>query len=591
MPNVLQKFLRPLQRQSVTDRDIDEAIKSGLVTPEEGEGLRGTDTSRVYEYLENYASGLKPRGEPLPPTTDKTSDAYLKEILAGTGDQSRFGPQRRPGAITKSMEDPSISMDASGVLRDTGSMPATTGGPTPGPNMLTQPVSLPQTPMDKGGRFSTERTRAMAQGKYQLPTSPVEGPVPSPEELAALTQKFDPRTPYEGTVPIPPSRREQMVPLGEMPGKAAPPVMDRYDVIGPQADELQRGETKRMIQGIASALARGGAEMGKARSAGEFYLGSGPRQVDTSYLDKLDEQRMAEAEADKTKVEEAKEVENPFVREAQKLYPDANIKSIADAKRVIGLKETQAKLAESGEAIEASRFKRGATPEGKAAMGAEALEKEGFTSMQQLKEYASGKLSAAPPEIKKMILSERQKWKSNTITTGMEKALDAANKIDALLDAENSTASRAAVTHMVKVAGDTGRLSDQDIARFEQRMGIKGWGDWLHKMAFSDLSDAQKKEFRSIAGEVREMAMEGIQESALKYTKGISQLYPELKPEELATVFLGQELGATTEKKEKKVPEGKREVIVITPFGDNIPGDKIIIDEGDYQEGAGKLWE
>lgn len=275
---------------------------------------------------------------------------------------------------------------------------------------------------------------------------------------------------------------------------------------------------------VLSGLTEAGATINRAPSSSEIMLGLERPEGATGTAEMLSQL----SGGLKAEQEQADEIDSPLVKEINKQFPDAKVKNTQEAVEYMQGKQSISNL-------ETEKAKRGEITYKQQQKQFEAEDEQERQAL-----LASGDLSGASEDQKKTILKEVNNWRTNPNNSDFITALSAAKKLNSLLDANNSTASRTAVTHMVKIAGDTGRLSDQDIARFQKRMGFLGITDAIHQIIFSDLNDEQKVEFRLIADEMSKLAILEIQESAQQAVGTLHGLYSELPEKALMKAFVGE---------------------------------------------------
>ena len=174
-------------------------------------------------------------------------------------------------------------------------------------------------------------------------------------------------------------------------------------------------------------------------------------------------------------------------------------------------------------------------------------------------------MSAAPEKIKTKVLSEANTWTKNN--EHIASALSEADKIETFLEAENSVGARIAITQMVLLGGETGRLTEGDIKRSAERMGFKGVQDFLKNFVISDLNQEQRQEILDIVVRAREHARRGLRKSAKTHVNRLVKLYPSFKSKDMMEMFLGEELASGKEK--------EKEIWMVDPTGE-YPPEKIV---------------
>lgn len=257
------------------------------------------------------------------------------------------------------------------------------------------------------------------------------------------------------------------------------------------------------------------------------------------------EERVKKAEAEaKTKAEEEGK-KSPLVAAARQmaeavgLPPEVvnNIKTDDQAKTFFMATGQEEK-------IKLLQTQRGAI-EGKTA----AAVKQKELNQEQMKRVAAGDMTALPQDDKDRITKARKDWLGREDTKDYQEAYKAAKDVESLIASGTSTGHRVAITKMVKAAGDTGRLSDQDISRFQERMGIAGVYDKLANIIYSKLNPEQQREYIAVVKEMAARAIAEIEESADKEIASLQSLYPHYPKEGLQKYMLGYTPG----KKEKTV--------------------------------------
>lgn len=411
---------------------------------------------------------------------------------------------------------------------------------------------------------ATQALRAENDARLQqLPVEPeFVGPIPPPEPMPGQRDFMGPQPAGPGLIaemfgeswkdraPEPaPIEPEPQQPISAPSPELLP---------GPQTEQMLDDQKKRQILSVLEGLTRAGETMSRRMtSPGEIAMGLDRGPVDMTTADMLKELQEKSL---------AKEAGGPLLDEYNKLN-DTNFTTMDQVREHRQGRKTEVGIAGTEEGIEASKAKRAAE-----------VEEQKMTATQQ-KRFEAGDMSAAPKELKKQVLAYRKEWNSDSKDT--RKTLRAAQKIPLLIDSGDSVGSRLAITQMVLLSGETGRLTEGDIKRMARRMGFKGYQDMVSNLIISDLNGEQKNEFRRIAKIVEEEATETLHRTARVATEGISELYPRLNVDKLMKLYLGKDW-----KKPKEEHAGQVEVL---PTGKD---QTIWVDEADVEQGVTeKIWE
>lgn len=480
----------------------------------------------------------------------KTTEEYLREILSGAANQSRFGPQLNPEADTRTMEELKAAQGIS--LLD-----AALGQGVPEYEMRLNPEI---------GRM--EKQYKFPSGNVDIPAP--QGNAPVIADLLKSPPRYDMMGQREGyeRPALEPSPSGITPSIGDMPGPQHPLPRDAQDILGEAAPELERNKRNRMILSIMEGLTRAGAEASNVPLLTELLAGKGRGPTDQTTADMLAQLRGEGKAADEAKIAQAKEYDNPMVKAARK-ETGIDFKNIAEVQQYYATERGKADIEQSKAAAGLAKAKAGE------------VEEQQRLSKEQLERIKNGDLSAAPEKLKDRIFTQKESWKQEN--KEYQNALFEAKRLGALLDSGDAVGARAAIVTMVKIAGDTGRLSDDDIKRFEKRMGAVGVYDKLHQIVYSNLSPEQRAEFRKVADDMSKLALQEIADSAKANVQGIIQLYPQLREDDVMKVFLGTERYAASKEAERKT----NQVEMFNPED----GKKYLVDPEDVEGLKQARWE
>lgn len=321
--------------------------------------------------------------------------------------------------------------------------------------------------------------------------------------------------------------------LGDMPGPGphTPPDMQS------RLAQVEEGGGGRLAALIAEALMRGGAEASNVQGLTAIMAGQQRQPTDQSAANQLAQMRQLSGEREDQAIASAK---NPVTDLVNREYSQ-NFTTPEQAQQYLQGQKAKADIG-NVESTSAART-------GTAAAKAQAQE---FTA-EQAKRFAGGDYSAAPQKIKDEILKEVNVWTKEN--SGVAKALGAADRIETLLDANNSTGARQAITQMVLLGGETGRLTEGDIGRMARRMGYEGFKDFVKNFVISDLNPEQRAEFLEIASRVRKDANKKLKKTATTTSNRLMKFYPQFKQNDLVEMMIGKE-GTDAETVTMVTPDG-----------------------------------
>jgi hypothetical protein len=379
------------------------------------------------------------------------------------------------------------------------------------------------------------------------------GPIPaasaapgrSPDDIMELIRKArEIEAGRQGYVPGGAEMPTPQTPTPETPSGPLPGA--RAEITKPGEEPAPDGmspDTRAMLLRLMSGLTSAGRRMADVPTLADIRYGAGTQRAFTpetqlsGAAERIETEQRAKVEEEEAKAKALEEGKvSPKVALAKRYATAMGVdpESIKTEQQANSFLET----AGAGEKIKTLEAQRGAI-EGKT----EALAAEAKRAEIDMEAVAAGDISKLPQDDKDRITKAKQAWRTLPATKNYKESYAAAKQVGALLDADNSTASRAAIIAIVKASGETGRLSDQDIKNFQNRMGIKGWTDRIENTLISDLNPEQKAEFKTVVKEMAQLAIEEIEGSAKRDITSIREMYPQYPEAGLLKYFLGYKIG------------------------------------------------
>lgn len=141
-------------------------------------------------------------------------------------------------------------------------------------------------------------------------------------------------------------------------------------------------------------------------------------------------------------------------------------------------------------------------------------------------------------ERKTVLLGQWNKFLASKDSQDLREAVREAEKIEQLIET-NPMGQKATMIMMAKAAGDTGRLSDQDIQRWSKRMGIVGEFDAIRSFITSEMTEGHKKQMLELARMLKKKNLEAYRKLGKEWSSSISKVHGEIPEAEIEDVLLG----------------------------------------------------
>jgi len=165
----------------------------------------------------------------------------------------------------------------------------------------------------------------------------------------------------------------------------------------------------------------------------------------------------------------------------------------------------------------------------------------------------------------------------NAEAKDLRKSIDASNSLEAQLKSENPLGARLGVISLVKAAGESGRLSNQDIARAAKLMGYKGLIQSVTEFVSAEPDAEWLRLARGLVQTTRERATEALGELADRYVDQAGRIHGDIagSPEEVRSVLLAGPEGEAVDAQAH---------IQTLPEGEAVEGERVFFDPetGDF---------
>lgn len=158
-----------------------------------------------------------------------------------------------------------------------------------------------------------------------------------------------------------------------------------------------------------------------------------------------------------------------------------------------------------------------------------------------------GDLSRLPTDAREALQKSKDSFYTNSRINGLKGQVDAARSIKSRIDASESFGPTSAFRSLARAAGETGVMTDRDIADFSERMGIKGLYDKAYKFFGSSLPPELRQEIFNVAKAFSKDARESLDQEIDSRVRDLTGLYSYLPKDTIRKFFTGEDSEATTE--------------------------------------------